>query len=585
MSKGFDLYLTSGFFLFIIGILVFFLAISLPGTSDRNFVDKVEASNMCTLHGLEVAPGTSYCLNNTTIRTCQANGTWAQTSCGTIGGVTRRCDMSQGGCYTPGCPPGCGNPPATTTTTADPRFTISTTRAQSTTTTWSPPPPNGNGTTTTPRRTTTTSRPAPSPRCGSHHGQTFPYTRTSWPSGSFCSRGSARPSSPGFPSLGGRTSWSCRNVDGVQVSCWARRNPPPPPTCGTNSMTFEATDTDWPEDGTFCGRGTSDPEASELEFPRAGETTNWTCSYFDEFNDPVDCEAKRLLPPSWISTRGGLFHVEGSSFLEMQSTLYSKFKPPGDSPPSRSRGYLPPLSIRGMSVMPMPGTDIELIDVGEKTSLSSELLTLTSDTLPSVGWKEKVYKLLNYSKRINVPWYGILLNRAQVRDPSGSLWSEVEGSNLDLNICKNNRHVYFVNGDLEVNPLDYEDLGLEGINGCIFVVKGNVTIDSGDYKSEGMDETDFYSAPGYDLVRGFFLVDGVIDIPFVDGDEDLRDGLKVVGGLFATGGDSSINLGRCLYIHNHKFPALIVFHDVRYSNLAREVFGNISYIRDIGFIE
>ena len=219
----------------------------------------------------------------------------------------------------------------------------------------------------------------------------------------------------------------------------------------------------------------------------------------------------------------------------------------------------------------------------EKTSLSSELLTLRASSISNVGWEQEIYIQPNYSKslEINHPWYDVLLERAKTRDSGGNLWKERESiSSTDLEECNNSRFVYFVNGDLAVNPADYENLGrLDDISGCIFVVRGNVTITEGEYKSRGK------SFPHYDIMRGFFLVDGIVNIPFVDGTRDPRDGLKVVGGLFATGGQKSMEIGRCLASYNEKFPVFIGYHDARYLDLAREVFGSITYIKDIGFKE
>lgn len=91
----------------------------------------------------------------------------------------------------------------------------------------------------------------------------------------------------------------------------------------------------------------------------------------------------------------------------------------------------------------------------------------------------------------------------------------------------------------------------------------------------------------YDIVRGFFVVDGEINIKFVDDHRDVRDGLKVVGGLFAIGGqESSIRLGRSLQLRdNLLYPTVVVFHDPRYMDIAKKVFGDTfgqGYVRDIG---
>jgi len=56
--------------------------------------------------------------------------------------------------------------------------------------------------------------------------------------------------------------------------------------------------------------------------------------------------------------------------------------------------------------------------------------------------------------------------------------------------------------------------------------------------------------------------------------------------LFATGGDTSIKLGRSLQLRdNLLFPTLIVFHDSRYMDIGRKVLGDTfggGYVHDIG---
>jgi hypothetical protein len=93
----------------------------------------------------------------------------------------------------------------------------------------------------------------------------------------------------------------------------------------------------------------------------------------------------------------------------------------------------------------------------------------------------------------------------------------------------------------------------------------------------------------YDIVRGFFVVDGEVNIEFGDKDREIRDGLKVVGGIFSTGGNPSFRLRRSLQLKdNLLYPTVVIFHDARYMDIARRVFGNTfgtGEIRDIGLKE
>ena len=69
---------------------------------------------------------------------------------------------------------------------------------------------------------------------------------------------------------------------------------PLPSDCGTNTgLVFEATETDWPEGGTFCSVG--DPNPVNPIFPALGMTTEWEC---EGTSGSVGCSASRLKPVS-----------------------------------------------------------------------------------------------------------------------------------------------------------------------------------------------------------------------------------------------------------------------------------------------
>ena len=319
--------------------------------------------------------------------------------------------------------------------------------------------------------------------------------------------------------------------------------------------------------GTFCASGTPQPK-SNPDFPFPGSHTTWYC--VDGSSVSNQCHAHRDMAKPWISTQGGLVHIEGGIGLdEMKSLLYKDI------------------------------LHQTIVTEGNKTSLSSELLT-SSSTLPqggrldstgALGWEREIYTLGNYNKstqiQINRSFYELLLIRAEALDPSRKLWSSVnQEGELDLDRCQDgNNHIYFIDlPNFEVDPAVYKNLGNGGTDGCIFIVKNNMTITEGDYVSEGMESVQ------YDIVRGFFLVDGVITIK-KDGEDDafagydLKDGLKVIGGLFATGGEQSIIIERSLGVYNLYAPTVILFHDARYLEIARKALGDVGYIRDIGFKE
>jgi hypothetical protein len=280
------------------------------------------------------------------------------------------------------------------------------------------------------------------------------------------------------------------------------------------------------------------------------ESVDRACNFMSE-------ESRMTLGSPWIATRGGLVYSQGNINLAMKQSLYS---------------------------------DILGMYPDEQTALSTELAS-SGGTLPGdiLGNQDYVYILESYINSNIKQWYEVLRRRALARDPDMFNWTEVtEITQEQLFVCENDSHVYFVDGNLTVNPNDYENLATspEGISGCIFIVKGNITITEGDYKSvvNGSD----YSV-GYDILRGYFIADGDINIAFVDNDKDVRDGLKVIGGLFASGGNPSIRLGRSLQLRdNLLYPTLMIFHDARYFDIARHTLGDTfggGHIRDIGLKE
>ncbi len=279
--------------------------------------------------------------------------------------------------------------------------------------------------------------------------------------------------------------------------------------------------------------------------------------------------SQELFSP-WISTRAGLVHSD-SIDLAIKRTEY-------------------PDIIEGITER------YANMESDEKTTLSTELATTTHEVL--FGFEprpeDQFYSILGYHKMLNHPWFDRLHDRAKSSDEEYiDQWSFVEvGNTPNLARCTEEKpHIYFIEGDLHVNPLEYENLADGNLNGCLFIVQNNMTISEGEYKSEGVDPSADVYAPGYDLVRGYFIVDGEINIEFVDREKPVRDGLKVVGGLFATGAETekSIRLGRSLQLKdNMKFPTLIVFHDSRYFDASRQILGSTlggGYIRDVGFKE
>ncbi len=84
---------------------------------------------------------------------------------------------------------------------------------------------------------------------------------------------------------------SCNNVGFVYA---AKPLKPVDGACGSNAKVYQATDTMWPTDGTFCKVGT--PSQSNIMFPDAGSSTLWTCQGSDG-GKPDVCPASRGILP------------------------------------------------------------------------------------------------------------------------------------------------------------------------------------------------------------------------------------------------------------------------------------------------
>ena len=392
--------------------------------------------------------------------------------------------------------------------------------------------------------------------CGSLHRSHFRCEDEEWPNTNFCLDGHELSSSsqPDFPSLGDRTEWRCSYGENLFVDCHATRDREP--RCGSYHGVYEYEDERWPS-GDYCTTGITNTRPS---FPDAGETVNWECSY-SGCSEP--CEATRHLPLPWIATRGGLVHSGGDVDLAVHLVVYN-------------------------DITSLKNLDDYRMEEDEKTSFSTELLTIKGTDL-SLRTSKYFYSRINYPKPFieDIGWYESLLETANIRDPRQEMWAERSSSPSEAELqtnCKNKDggYVYFIDGDLTVNPEHYEELApKDTLAGCIFVVKGNIYISGGKYQSDGED------FPHYDLVRGYFISDKTIHILEDDagGEEDVKDGLKVVGGLFATGRDSFDMQRELRKEDNVDYPTLIIFHDARYLNIASKVLGNTvgeSYIKDVG---
>jgi prepilin-type N-terminal cleavage/methylation domain-containing protein len=114
--------------------------------------------------------------------------------------------------------------------------------------------------------------------CGSANGKKYSYSASSYGSDTFCSVGTANPTTPSFPAEGGSFSWSCVGQNlGVTASCTASRYPLVG-ICGTaGGKIYPAGTTSYGSD-TYCTTGEfSGRTAGGPFFPSQQTPYGWAC--------------------------------------------------------------------------------------------------------------------------------------------------------------------------------------------------------------------------------------------------------------------------------------------------------------------
>lgn len=157
------------------------------------------------------------------------------------------------------------------------------------------------------------------------------------------------------------------------------------------------------------------------------------------------------------------------------------------------------------------------------------------------------------------------LSGAKTQIETSGNFSVEEGAICDT------RTIFFIQGDLTIHP-DFTIQNSETEQmGCIFIVKGNIRIESGSFKN------------GYDKIQAFLITDGDLNTD-VDNMGTNYDGLYLQGGVYTQGNN---NLHRSFsMLDNYVNPAEIFEFDPRYTNIFQEELNIKDYsIREKGYIE
>jgi hypothetical protein len=134
---------------------------------------------------------------------------------------------------------------------------------------------------------------------------------------------------------------------------------------------------------------------------------------------------------------------------------------------------------------------------------------------------------------------------------------------INANASCDIKAIIVINGTLTINPnLNALPLGgspVVNTNGCMFVTKGDITVNAGSFASSG--RTTAQSAL-YDRVYGFFITDGTfrtaVDRPVATSP---ADGLFIRGSVIAAQVDFNRDLGQT---HNNAQPAEVIEYDPLY---------------------
>jgi len=155
--------------------------------------------------------------------------------------------------------------------------------------------------------------------------------------------------------------------------------------------------------------------------------------------------------------------------------------------------------------------------------------------------------------------------------------------NVKGDVICDNRSLIFVGGDLTIEtPLKNTDENqLSNKNGCIFVVKGDVTVQKG----ENMSSTGL----GYDIVHGYMLADGQIIIEDESDKRLLPNTDPIIDGVYINGGLSSsyregtgIIMNRYLRVEEKlTYPVLVIDYHPKYGVIAEKFFGRKSTVKAV----
>jgi hypothetical protein len=329
--------------------------------------------------------------------------------------------------------------------------------------------------------------------------------------------------------------------------------------------------------------------------PEAQNSLSFFITVFDDAGNIAQSGEIKQDLNDWMVTSGGLaYSADGTSFTvkELASGIWNNILPPSSY--GRNPGLIPP-DVNLTSEM--WGETGGLINFKPSSPLDSYSLRFNGIKLVE---EDGYYTLLLDSYEKNKKNLG---DKVREKNVSGDIEGAVNDNlycpepdkeycvlksttdvRIKSNFACNKKTLMFIDGSLEINPPLKNSVNtdiLSGMNGCIFVVSGNVYIKEGSNASN--------SGFGYDKVNGYILADGQIIID----DESYKRGHNtnpVIDGVYINGGlqssksnyDKSILFNRYLRLEDRlKFPLLAIDLHPKYGVLGEEFFGSKYIIQTV----
>jgi len=306
---------------------------------------------------------------------------------------------------------------------------------------------------------------------------------------------------------------------------------------------------------------------------------------FDDAGNIVQSNQIRQDLNDWMATSGGLaYSAGGTSFTvkDLDGVVWGGTLPPSNY--EGNPGLIPP-NVNLTSEMWGENSDYPIYFLPRSPLNSYSLSRFTGIKLE----KDNYYTLLldsyeknkknlgnNVKEKMNFMVFSNAVSNYCPKEYCVFKYDSSSDVIINQGFACNKKTLMLINSDLIIQPPLKNSTGdtLSKINGCIFVVSGNVSI------LDGGDASNNNTSFKYDKVNGYILADGQIIIEDeeskrVPNTDPIIDGVYINGGLQSLGSDKSIVFNRYLRLQDRvKFPLLAIDLHPKYGILGEKFFGS-----------